>query len=101
MLFSYKCALNFASLLLADMFINKLKTKFNSFFYRMVLNIKKFHNSFQRTFPARAKQMPAKVLFVGEKTRRPFGHCASKLQSLATVNELKIVISFFSIVSLF
>ena len=38
--------------------------------------------------------MPSKVLFVGKKTRRSqlFGHCAPELQSLATVNELKIII---------
>ena len=37
--------------------------------------------------------MPSKVLFVGKKKRRPwpFGHCAPKLKSLATVNELKII----------
>ena len=35
----------------------------------------------QEIFPARAKQMPSKVLFVGKKNRRPrpFGHCAPKL----------------------
>ena len=38
--------------------------------------------------------MHSKVLFVGKKKRRPrpFGHCAPKLYSLATVNELKMII---------
>ena len=38
--------------------------------------------------------MPSKVLFVGKKKRRPrpLGHCAPKLLSLATENELKIII---------
>ena len=60
----------------------------------MILNTKRIYNSFRRNFPAIAKQMPSKVLFVGKKTRRsrPFGHCAPGLQSLATVNELKIII---------
>ena len=60
----------------------------------MILNIKGIHNSFWRNFPARAKQTPSKVLFVAKKKRRPrpFGHRAPKLQSLATVNELKIII---------
>ena len=51
----------------------------------MILNIKRIE---------RAKQMPSKLLFVGKKKRRPrqFGHCAPKLQSLVTVNELKIII---------
>ena len=94
--FVYKCklSLSLALLYLADMFINKLKTKFNSLFYGMILNTKRIFNSFRRNFPAIAKQMPSKVLFVGKKTRRsqPFGHCAPELQSLATVNELKIII---------
>ena len=40
--------------------------------------------------------MPSKVLFVGKKKLRPrpFGHCLPKLESLATVNELKIIIFF-------
>ena len=37
----------------------------------MILNTKRIHNSFWRNFPARAKQMPSKVLFVGKKKRRP------------------------------
>ena len=60
----------------------------------MILNTKRIHNSFWRNFPARATQTPLKVLFVAKKKRRPrlFGHRAPKLLSLATVNELKIVI---------
>ena len=74
--------------------MNKLKTKFNNLFYRMILNTKRIHDSFWRNFPARAKQTPSKVLFLAKKKRLPrqFGHCAPKLQSLATVNELKIII---------
>lgn len=38
----------------------------------MVLNIKKeFTICFEEISPTRAKQMPPKVLFVGEKTRWP------------------------------
>ena len=37
----------------------------------MILNTKRIHNSFWRNFPARAKQMPSKVLLVGKKKRRP------------------------------
>ena len=33
----------------------------------------------QEIFPARAKQMPSKVLFDGKRTRQLFGHCAPKL----------------------
>ena len=53
-------------------------------FCGMVLNTKMtpFIN-----FPGRAKQMPSKVLFVGKKTRRPFGHCVRKL-SVACVGYL-------------
>ena len=70
-----KLSLTLALLYLFDLFINKLKTKFNSLFYGMTLNTKRIHNSFWRNFSAKAKQMPSKVLFVGKKKRppRPFG----------------------------
>ena len=35
-----------ALLYLVDLFINKLKTKFNNLFYRMILNTKRIQNSF-------------------------------------------------------
>ena len=57
----YKCKLSQALLYLADMFINKLKTKLIVFFDRMVSNTKRIHNGFWRNFPVRAKQMPSKV----------------------------------------
>ena len=46
--FVYKCklSLSLALLYLVDLFINKLKTKFNNLFYRMILNTKRIHNSF-------------------------------------------------------
>ena len=46
--FVYKCklSLSLAVLNLVDLFINKLKTKFNNLFYRMILNTKRIHNSF-------------------------------------------------------
>ena len=50
---------------LVDLFINKLKTKFNNLFHRMILNTKR------RNVPARAKETPSKVLFVAKKKRRP------------------------------
>ena len=81
--FVYKCklTLSLALLYLVNLFINKPKTKFNNLFYRMILYTKIIHNSFWRNFPARAKQMPSKVLFVGKKKRWPwpFGHYAPKL----------------------
>ena len=81
--FVYKCklSLSFALLYLVELFINKRKTKFNNLFYKMILNTKRIHNSFSGNFPARAKQMPSKVLFVGRKKEllRPFGHFAPKL----------------------
>ena len=46
--FVYKCKLSLSLALpyLVDLFINKLKTKFNNLFYRMILNTKRIHNSF-------------------------------------------------------
>ena len=77
--FVYKCKLSLLSLALlylVDLFKNKLKTKFNNPFYRMIFNRKRINNSFLKNVPARAKQMPSKVLFVGKKKLRPqpFGH---------------------------
>ena len=80
--FVYKCKLKNLSLALhylVVLFVNKLKTKFKNLFYRMILNTKRIHNSFWRSFPTRAKQMVSKVLFVGKKKRRPRRHCAPKL----------------------
>ena len=77
---AYKCelSLSLASLYLVDLFINKLKTKFNSLFYRMILNTKKNSQLILKKFPARAKQMPSKVLFVSKKKATAatfcFGH---------------------------
>ena len=34
--------------------------------------------------------MPSNVLFVFKKTPRPFGHCAPKLESSATVNSVRV-----------
>ena len=92
--YKFKLSLSLALLYLVDLFINKLKTKFNNIFLQNDFAKKRIRNSFWRNFPARAKQMPVKVLFVGKKKRRPrpFGHHASKLLSLATGFELKIII---------
>ena len=73
--FVYKCKL-------VDLFINKLKPKVNNLFHmRMIFNTKRIYNSFWGNFPARAKQMPLKVLFVSKKRwqPQPFGHRAPKL----------------------
>ena len=62
--------------------INKLKPKVNNLFHmRMIFNTKRIYNSFWGNFPARAKQMPLKVLFVSKKRwqPQPFGHRAPKL----------------------
>ena len=81
--FVYKCKLSssLALLYVAELFINKLKTKFNSFFFsRMVLNTKRINNSFCRNFPGRAKQMPSKIVLSARKSGGlRFGHCAPKL----------------------
>ena len=76
-----KLSLSLVLLYLVDLFINKLKTKFHNLFYRMILNTKRIHNSYGRNFHARAKQMPSKVLFVGNRKRRPwpFSHRVPKL----------------------
>ena len=59
----------------------------------MILDKKEFTTPFEEISPQELNK--CQVLFVGieEKVRpRPSGHCAPNLQSLATVNELKIII---------
>ena len=56
----------------------RLKTTFNRFLQNGFKH-KKNHDCFWRNFPARkslTNAMPSKILFVCQKTRRPFGHCA-------------------------
>ena len=58
----------------------RLKTTFNRFLQN-VFRHKKNHDSFWRNFPGAQElnltnAMPSKILFVCQKTRRPFGHCA-------------------------
>ena len=59
----------------------------------MILNTKRIHNSFEEISPQELDKCLQKFI-VGKKKRRqrPFGHCAPKLYSLATVNELKMII---------
>ena len=53
----------------------------------MILNTKIIHYSFWRNFPARAKQMPSKVLFVGKKKRRLLRSSANDTTSHLHVGE--------------
>ena len=78
--FVYTLKLSLALLYLADMFINKLKTKFNS----CLQNGFKYKENSQllfKKFPTIliANQLPSRVSFVGKKTRRPFGHLRAKI----------------------
>ena len=59
----------------------------------MILNTKRIHNSFWRNFPARAKQIPSKVLFVDKKKRRPrpFGQRELKI-SIFVLNYLTVLV---------
>ena len=47
----FKLSLSFALLYLVDLFIKKLKTKFKSPFYRMILNKKEFTTLFEEMSP--------------------------------------------------
>ena len=51
----------------SDLFINKLKTKFNNLFLQNDFKYKKNSRLLLKNFPARAKQMPSNVSFVGKK----------------------------------
>ena len=76
--FAYKCklSLSLASLYLIDLFIiiNKLKTKFKSFLQNY-FKYKKNSQLLLKKFPARAKQMPSKVLFVSKKKATAAAFC--------------------------
>ena len=63
------------------MSISKLKHRFNRFFYRIQngFEYEKDSQLLLKNFPARAKQMPSKVLFVNKKTRQPFDHLRAEI----------------------
>ena len=54
--FVYKCkvSLSLTLLYLVDLFINKLKTKFNNFFYRMILNTNRISQLLLKIFPRKS-----------------------------------------------
>ena len=82
LVYQYKLSLSLALLYLVDLFINKLKTKFNNLALQNDFEYKKNSQLLLKKFPRiRAKQMPSKVLFVSKKKGqpRPFGHCVPKL----------------------
>ena len=57
----------------------------------MVSNTERYHN-FLKNFPARAKQMPSKVLLSARKRDSRSVICEPKLQLLAAIHELQIII---------
>ena len=71
--FLYKCKLSLSLALLywVDLFINKLKTKFNNIFYRMILKTKRIQYSFWGNFPARAavRSLHAKIVIVAGNSK--------------------------------
>ena len=62
-----------------NMFMNKLETKSNGVLIRMVSNTERIPNSFGRNVPAKAKQRPSNVVFVGRKRDGREGICMPKL----------------------
>ena len=65
--FVYKCKLSLALLYLPGLFINELITN-ELGFWQNVFKDRNNSQLFLRNVPARAKQMPSKVFFVGKKT---------------------------------
>ena len=69
--FVYKCKLSLSLVLLymIDLFINKLKTKFNNFFfYRMILSTKRIHNSFEEISPQELNKFLQEVYLSARKS---------------------------------
>ena len=59
----------------------------------MILNIKEFTTPFEEISPQELNNCLRKFyLSVRRRGDRRFGHCSLKLLSLATVNELKLII---------
>ena len=83
-IFCSKCKLSLVLIYLADMFINKIKTKFNSFLQNRFKYKKKIRNSFWRHFLPMVKQMPSKVLFVSKKMWQPFGLLHTKIVNVGS-----------------
>ena len=79
--FVYKCKISLALRYLTDMFINKLKTKFNSFlFFIEWFQIQKvFTTPFKDIFPQELNKFLQKVYLSAKKTRQPFGHLRAKI----------------------
>ena len=66
--FVYKCELSIASLYLADMFINRHKTKLNGLFTERFWIQKEFTTLFEGMSPQELSKCPRKFYFVGKKT---------------------------------
>ena len=68
--FVYKCklSLSLALLFLVDLFINKLKTRFNNHFYRIILNTKKFTTPFEEISPQELNKCLQKFYFSARKS---------------------------------
>ena len=93
--FVYKCklSLSLALLYLVELFINKLKTKFNNPFYRMIINKKKNSQLLLKKFPARAKPASKSFICWQEKaTAATVRSLRAKIVIVGNSNELKIIL---------
>ena len=79
--FAYKCKISLALRYLTDMFINKLKTKFNSFlfFIEWFQIQKEFTTPFEEISPQELNKCLQKFYLSAKKTRRPFSHLGAKI----------------------
>ena len=74
--FVYKCklSLSLALLYLVDFFINKLKTKFNNLYYRIIFNPNRIHNSFEETSPQELNK-PLQKFYLSLRKSDDRGQC--------------------------
>ena len=79
--FVYKCKLSLALLYLADMFINKHKSKLNGFFTERFWIEKEFTTFFDGMSPQELNKCPdAKFYFVAKKTWWPIHYLRAKIE---------------------
>ena len=78
--FVYKCKLSLALIYLADMFINKHKSKLNGLFTEQFWKQKEFTTFFEGMSTQELNKCPRKFYFVATKTWRPIHYLRAKIE---------------------
>ena len=79
-------SLSLALLYLVDLFINKLKTKFNNLFYRMILNTKEFTTPFEEISPQELNKCLQKKCYLSARKSDDRGRSVIARQNVIAGN---------------